>query len=89
MQPEREKPGLPGEPCCLLKASFLPLVAESTGAWEPEAAKVLQHISGAVAAREGAEASVLHSELLQELCVTAQMAGSHEARAAGALLTAS
>ena len=42
---------------------FLPLVAESTGAWEPEGAKVLQHISGAVAVREGAEASVLHSEI--------------------------
>ena len=34
---------------------FIPLVVETTGAWEPEAAKVLHHISGAVTAREGAE----------------------------------
>ena len=50
---------------------FLPLVAETTGAWEADAAKVLNHISWAAAAREGAPAA-LHGELLQELCVVAR-----------------
>ncbi|CAE7316738.1 unnamed protein product [Symbiodinium sp. CCMP2592] len=51
---------------------FLPLVAETTGAWEAEAAKVLTQISRAAAAREGADPAALHGELLQELCVVAR-----------------
>ena len=51
---------------------FLPLVAETTGAWEADAAKVLTHISRAAAAREGADPAALHGELLQELCVVAR-----------------
>ena len=58
---------------------FVPLVVEATGAWEPEAAQVLSHISRAVAAREGADASLLHAELLQDLCVVVR---SFRARAA-------
>ena len=42
---------------------FLPLVAETTGAWEADAAKVLTHISRAAAAREGADPAALHGEL--------------------------
>ena len=49
---------------------FLPLVVETTGAWEPEAASVLQHISRAAAARESADPAALHGELLQELSIT-------------------
>ncbi len=47
----------------------MPLVAESTGAWDPAAAALLKRLSRSVAAREGADARVLHAEILQELCV--------------------
>ena len=55
-----------------LRPCLIPLIAETTGAWEPEAAKVLTHISRAVATREGADPATLHGELLQELCVVAR-----------------
>ena len=57
---------------------FLPMVAESSGAWEPAASKVLLQISRAAAARTGADAALLHADLLQELCVTIR---AHRARA--------
>ena len=47
-----------------------PLIVESTGAWEPEAAHFLKALSRAAAAREQSTASILHSHFLQELCVT-------------------
>ena len=46
--------------CAAQHVEFLPLVAETTGAWAPEAAKALDHISRA--ASHG-------STLLQEACV--------------------
>ena len=48
---------------------FQPLVAESTGAWEPIAAKFLCRVARAAALREGAAAPLLQDQLLQELCV--------------------
>ena len=48
---------------------FVPLVVETSGAWEPEAAKVLVQIARAVASREGEDPAALHAELLQELSV--------------------
>ena len=58
---------------------FLPLVQEATGAWEASAANVLLQIARAVAARTQEEASQVHAEMLQKLCVSAR---SHRARAA-------
>ena len=45
---------------------FVPLVVETSGAWEPE---VLVQIARAVASREGEDPAALHAELLQELSV--------------------
>ena len=57
---------------------FVPLVVESTGAWDPSASRVLQVISRATAARLGADAAAMHAELLQDLCVVVRL---HRARA--------
>ena len=64
--------------CAEQGLKFVPMVAEATGAWEPEAAKILLLISRAAAAREDAPPSGLHSELLQEMSVLLR---SHRARA--------
>ena len=58
---------------------FVPLVAETTGAWEPTAARALLHVAQAVASREGGEVVAVHGQLLQHLCVLAR---GHRARAA-------
>ena len=65
--------------CASQGVRFVPLVVESTGAWEPAASKTLQLLSRAVAARTGADAGILHAELLQEVSVLLR---SHHARAA-------
>ena len=64
--------------CSANGVRFVPMVLESTGAWEPSAAKVLLQLSRAVAARTRGDAMVLHSDLLQEMCVLAR---GHRARA--------
>ncbi|CAE7580069.1 unnamed protein product [Symbiodinium natans] len=58
---------------------FLPLVAETTGAWEPEAGKLIAQVVCATAVREGANLAALHAELLQELCVAARSARARAA----------
>ena len=58
---------------------FLPLVAETTGAWEPEAGKLIAQVARATAVREGANPAALHAELLQELCVAARSARARAA----------
>ena len=65
--------------CAAQGVRFVPLVVESTGAWEPNASKTLQLFSRAAAARTGADAGLLHANLLQELSVLLR---SHHARAA-------
>ena len=65
--------------CAAQGVRFLQLVAESTGAWDPTAAKTLQLLSRAVAARVGSDAGLVHADLLQELSVLLR---SHHARAA-------
>ena len=64
--------------CAQQGVRFIPLVAESTGAWEADASKVLLQISRSAAARTGEDSSILHSDLLQELSVIIR---SHRARA--------
>ena len=51
---------------------FTPLVAETTGAWEPQSAAFLKRVARAVAAREGSDAAQLEGQLVQELSVTAR-----------------
>ena len=65
--------------CAAQGVRFMPLLAESTGGWEPAASKTLQLISRAVAARTGSDAGLLHADLLQELSVLLR---AHHARAA-------
>ena len=65
--------------CADQSVRFMPLVVESTGAWEPAAYKTLQLLSRAVATRTGSDAGLLHADLLQELSVLLR---SHHARAA-------
>ena len=56
--------------CCQQQGlAFVPLLAETTGAWDPSAAKVLQTIARAVAAREQVEPAALFSEMLQKTSV--------------------
>ena len=57
--------------CASQGVRFQPLVAESTGAWEPAAAKLLARIARAAALPEGVTAAGLQ-ELLQELCVASR-----------------
>ena len=65
--------------CAAQGVRFVPLVVETTGAWEPGASKTLQLLSRAVAARTGFGGGPLHADLLQELSVLLR---SHHARAA-------
>ena len=46
---------------------FVPLVAECTGTWDPNALKVLKHVAHAAAAKTGEEPAVCYNQLLQEL----------------------
>ena len=56
--------------CAAQGVRFVPLVAETTGAWDPAAATVLRCIARAVAAREGGDREALHAGFLQDFCVT-------------------
>jgi hypothetical protein len=50
----------------------MPLVAETTGAWDKGAARVLHIIAAAAAAREGVDPATSWATMLQELSVTAR-----------------
>ena len=58
------------EPCQQQGVKFLLLVAETTGAGEPQAAKLLLRLAQATAAREGAHAPSLRAQIMQELSAT-------------------
>ena len=64
--------------CTQQGVRFVPLVAESTGAWNRKAGHILLQISRSTAIRTGKDAGVLHRDLFQELCVLMR---SHRARA--------
>ncbi|CAK9083246.1 unnamed protein product, partial [Durusdinium trenchii] len=64
--------------CSQQGVQFVPLVAESTGAWERAASQLLLQIACSAAARTGDDSATLHSDLLQELSVIIR---SHRARA--------
>jgi hypothetical protein len=64
--------------CSQQGVNFVPLVAESTGAWDRVAGQLLLQIACSAAARTGDDSAALHSDLLQELSVLIR---SHRARA--------
>jgi hypothetical protein len=49
---------------------FVPLIAESTGTWDPSTLKILKHVAHAAAAKTGEESAVCYNQLLQELGTT-------------------
>ena len=55
--------------CAAQGVKFMPMVAECTGAWAPEALKVLKHVAHAAALQSGEEPAVCYDLLLQELAV--------------------
>ena len=60
------------------RVNFVPLVPESTGAWDRVAGQLLLQIACSAATRTGDDSAALHSDLLQEVSVLIR---SHRARA--------
>jgi len=60
--------------CAENGVEFIPMVAESTGAWEPGALKVLRQLARASALHTGKDKGVVLAELLQRLSVTIRRA---------------
>ena len=58
-----------GAACESQGVTFLPMVAETSGAWAPEAAVALNHLAKKAAARRVAETSHFYHNLLQRLSV--------------------
>ncbi|CAE6916367.1 unnamed protein product [Symbiodinium natans] len=55
--------------CTVQGVKFIPMVAETTGAWDKGAARVLRLIAAATAAREGGDCAALTATMFQELSV--------------------
>ena len=55
--------------CDAAGVSFLPMVAETTGAWAPESLLVWEQLAIATAVRQGRETTVVQREMLQSLSV--------------------
>ena len=55
--------------CAAQGVTYVPLVAESTGAWAPAAGAMLKHVARAAAARCAGDPARVHGQLLQELSV--------------------
>ena len=58
-----------GQACEVHGVQFIPMVIETTGAWDPAATKILKHIAHAFAARTGADLATALGLLHQEACV--------------------
>jgi hypothetical protein len=56
--------------CNAAGVTFLPMVAETTGAWAPESLLVWKQLATAAAVRQGREAAIVQREMLQSLAVT-------------------
>jgi len=57
------------EACRVQGVCFIPMVAESTGAWDTDPMIVLKYVAQAVAAQSGEDPTISSSLLLQELGV--------------------
>ena len=62
--------------CTAAGVTFLPMVAETTGAWAPEALLVLKQLAKAAAIKLGRDAAVVTKELLQGTAVTIRRANA-------------
>ena len=58
------------EECKAADANFLPMVAETTGAWAPESLDVWKQLAKATAVQQGREVAIVLNEMLQSLAVT-------------------
>ena len=58
-----------GEACRSQGVQFVPMVIESTGAWDPAAMKILKHIAHAAASRAGIDPADSLNQLHQEASV--------------------
>ncbi len=56
--------------------TFLPMVAETTGAWAPESLLVWKQLAKAAAVRQGREAAAVQQEMIQSLAVTIRTANA-------------
>ena len=56
--------------------TFVPMVVETTGAWAPEAMKVLRRIAAATAAATGRDAAAIRQEMLQGAAVYVRRANA-------------
>ena len=76
--------------CARQGVRFLPLVSESTGAWDMTASRTLRVIASSVAAREGLDGATAYAAMLQELSVvTRGFMTQPQVRASAVLLEAS
>ena len=55
---------------------FLPMVAETTGAWAPESLEVWKQLAKATAVRQGREIAAVFTEIIQSLAVTIRRANA-------------
>ena len=55
--------------CNAAGVTFLPMVAETSGAWAPESLKVWKQLATAAAARQGLDAAIVMREMIQSLAV--------------------
>ena len=62
--------------CNAAGITFLPMVAETTGAWAPESLLVWKQLATATAVRQGREAAAVQREMLQSLAVTIRRANA-------------
>ena len=57
------------ELCAAQNVRFQPLVAETTGVWSPEAARVLRQVARTAALRSGDDVGLAQANLFQEACI--------------------
>ena len=62
--------------CAVQGIKFIPMVAETTGAWDKGADRILRLFASAAAAREGADGAALTGLMFQELSVCIWLPGS-------------
>jgi len=62
--------------CEAAGVTFIPMVAETTGAWAPESLAVWKQLASAAAIREGKDKDRVLQEMLQSLSVTIRRANA-------------
>ena len=62
--------------CDAAGITFLPMVAETSGAWAPESLAVWKQLATATAVRQGRDAAAVLREMLQSLSVSIRRANA-------------